>query len=136
MRYVVVYARGFVFFWGGGCYERCPCLLANTWEGNVRNEKTKLNNFLMTHLRNLNACFEQCLGSSGLNLIIRWRVCCLHNFFSASELINQSRKESSLPNIGGIKYYAPDGSEEQHDSLETSLSEYYKLLKEERICKK
>lgn len=54
----------------------------------------------------------------------------------ANEIIEQSKKETSIPNIGGIKYYAPNDSQQQKDDLSVALNEYNKLLNEERITKK
>jgi len=56
---------------------------------------------------------------------------------NAEKLIEEGNKPTTLPDMGGIKYFAYDPDDnEQKESTDHALQQYSKCLKEERICKK
>lgn len=56
--------------------------------------------------------------------------------FSAAELQAHKRRPCHVPQQGGPKEFAPNGSEEQNARLQSTLSDYNTVLGEERVVKR
>lgn len=58
------------------------------------------------------------------------------SFDSPEELLYHKRQSLQLPQRGGPKEFAPDGSEAQESRLQRMLAEHEIILKEQRVVKK